>query len=208
MRTVKIILGWLLALLGFTLFWRWLSGRRSLPCPTWLAGLLENPYTNRFAGTEATLDRIGLRPGQRVLEVGPGPGRLLIPAARRVLPGGEVFGLDIQPGMLSRLQARAEQAGLSNLTMVLGDASRPNFPPGSFDIIYMVTVLGEIPDKQAALRECWAALRPGGRLSITEILPDPHYQAPGKVRQMAESAGFQFEASCGPLYFRTQNFTR
>ena len=43
MRTVKIILGWLLALLGFTLFWRWLSGRRSLPCPTWLAGLLENP---------------------------------------------------------------------------------------------------------------------------------------------------------------------
>jgi len=208
MRTVKIILGWLLALLGFTLFWRWLSGRRSLPCPTWLAGLLENPWTDNFAGTEATLDRIGLQPGQRVLEVGPGPGRLLIPAARRVLPGGEVFGLDIQPGMLSRLQARAERAGLSNLTMVLGDASRSNFPPGSFDIIYMVTVLGEIPDKQAALRECWAALRPGGRLSITEILPDPHYQLAGKVRQLAEAAGFQFEASCGPLYFRTQNFTR
>jgi len=208
MRAVKILLGALLALLGVTLFLRWLSGRRSLPCPTWLSGLLENPWTDNFAGTEATLERIGLRPGQRVLEVGPGPGRLLIPAARRVQPGGEVVGLDIQPGMRSMLQARADRAGLTNLTAVLGDASRPNFPPGSFDVIYMVTVLGEIPDKEAALRHCYSALRPGGRLSITEILPDPHYQLTGRVRQLADAAGFCFEASYGPLHFRTLNFTK
>src|SRR5574341_1076287 len=125
----------LLALVAVNLWWRRASRGRSLPCPTWLASSLESPLMDRLIGTQATLDRIGLRPGQRVLEVGPGPGRLLIPAARRVLPGGEVVGLDVQPGMIERLRARATQAGVSNLTAIVGDAAQPNFPPESFDLI-------------------------------------------------------------------------
>jgi len=54
---------------------------------------------DRVLGAKTTLDRIGLRPGLCMLEVCPGHGRLLIPAAQRVLPGGEVVRLDIQPGM-------------------------------------------------------------------------------------------------------------
>ena len=48
---------------------------------------------NRLLGKDTTLNRIGLHPGQLILEVGPGPGRLLILAAQRVLPGGEAAGL-------------------------------------------------------------------------------------------------------------------
>lgn len=82
------------------------------------------------------------------MEIGPGPARLLIPAAQRVLPEGEVVGLDIQPGMIERLKARAAQAGVSNLTAILGDAIQQHFPPESIDVIYLCTVLGDFQTKK------------------------------------------------------------
>jgi ubiquinone/menaquinone biosynthesis C-methylase UbiE len=163
---------------------------------------------DKLAGTQTTLDRIGLQPGQRVLEIGPGPGRLLIPAARRVLPGGEVVGLDIQPGMLERLKMRAVQAGVSNLTAILGDAIQPHVQPESFDVVYLCTVLGEIPDREAALRQCQVALKPNGVLSITEIFPDPHYQSRATVQRLAEVASFRLREMHGPWYFFTANFVK
>ena len=204
-RTLALLLG---ALVTINLWWRWQSRRRSLPCPTWLAGGLESPLMDRLAGTQTTLDRMGLQSGQRVLEVGPGPGRLLIPAARRVLPGGEVVGLDIQPGMIERLKTRAAQAGVTNLTTILGDATQPNVPAGSFDVIYLCTVLGEIPDRKAALQQCYAALKPGGLLSITEIFPDPHYQSRATVQRLAAAAGFRLRETHGHWYFFTANFVK
>lgn len=188
--------------------WRRLARRQSLPCPTWLGWLLETPVLDWLAGTRVTLDRLDLRPGQRVLEVGPGPGRLLIPAARRVLSGGEVVGLDIQPGMIERLKARAARAGVANLTAILGDATRTHFPPGSFDLVYLCTVLGEIPDREAALRESYAVLKPDGRLSITEILPDPHFLPRATVKRLAEAAGFRPLAIQGPWWYFTASFVR
>ena len=208
MRFIKRLIFLLGIVTAVSLLWRWQSRRQSLPCPTWLAGFLENPLTDKLIGTQTTLGRIGLEPGQRVLEIGPGPGRLLIPAARRVLPGGAVVGLDIQPGMIERLKERAARAGVSNLTAVVGDATQLHFPPESFDLIYLCTVLGEIPDREAALRQCYAALKPGGILSITEIFPDPHYQSRATVQQLAESAGFRQKMMAGPWYFFTANFSK
>ena len=208
MKTFRILLLSLLALVGASLIWRWLSRRRSLPCPTWLSGFVEGPLMDSVLGTQVTLDRIGLKPGQRVLEVGPGPGRLLIRAAQRVQPGGKVVGLDIQPGMIELLEARAAQAGASNLTPILGDATQSHFSPDSFDVIYFCTALGEIPDRAAALSHCHAALKPGGHLSITEIFPDPHYQSRATVQRLAEAAGFRLQAVHGQWYLFTLNFVK
>ena len=202
------ILGALGLLAAIALAWRVASRRRALPCPVGLSWWLESSLADRLAGTRATLDRIGLRPGQRVLEVGPGPGRLLIPAARRVLPGGEVVGLDIQPGMIARLEARAAREGLTNLTAVVGDATAASFAPESFDVVYLCTVLGEIRDREAALRECYRVLKPGGTLSVTEILPDPHYQPRATVQELAGAAGFRPTAVYRGWNRYTANFTR
>ena len=114
-------------------------------------------------GQKKTLERIGLKAGQHVLEVGPGPGRLLIPAAKRVLPGGEVVGIDIQPGMIKRLKERAKTLNITNLTAILGDATQPIVPEASFDVAFLVTTLGEIPDRAAVLALSW---RRFGRCSI------------------------------------------
>lgn len=190
------------------IIWRRLSRRFTLPCPTWLAGMLESAWSDRVLGTSATLDRIGLKPGARVLEVGPGPGRLLVPAARRVRPDGYVVGLDIQSGMLERLKTKAVRKGVSNLCAVEGDATQPHFAPNTFDVIYFCTALGEIPDRAAALRESYAALRPGGRLSITEIFPDPHYESQKTVARLALEAGFQPETLYGHWYMYTFNFSK
>jgi len=208
MKILKILLLSILTLVGVSLIWRWTSRKRSLPCPNCLANLLDSSWSDWLLGTQTTLDRIGLKPDQKVLEVGPGPGRLLIPAAKRVQPGGEVVGLDIQPGMLDRLTARAARAGVSNLTAVLGDASQTQFPPESIDVVYLCTVLGEIPDREAAIQQCYAALKPNGILSITEIFPDPHYQFRTKVQRLAEAAGFHLKEMHGPWYFFTANFAK
>jgi ubiquinone/menaquinone biosynthesis C-methylase UbiE len=173
-----------------------------------LAWSLESPAFQRWSGTEKTLQRIGLRPGQRILEIGPGPGRLLVPAAQRILPGGEAVGIDIQPGMIERLQSRAKRAGVPNLTAILGDATQPHVPEASFDVVFLCTVLGEIPDRAAALRQCYRALKPGGMLSITEMAGDPHYQSRSTVQRLAEEAGFRLQSIQGGWWFFTANFIK
>ncbi len=169
--------------------WRTASRRWAMPCPAALAWTLEGGLADFIAGTERTLERMRLQPGQSILEIGPGPGRLLIPASFRILPGGQAMGIDLQPKMIDRLTARAKAAGASNLTAQVGDATRLELTDGSFDLVYMCTVLGEVPDRAAAIAECVRVLRPDGTLAITEIIGDPHYQSRSKVRQLAESAG-------------------
>lgn len=201
-----------IAVLGFafTFFvgWRWASRIWSLPCPSLVGWALESSFYEWITGTDKTLDRIGLQPGQRVLEVGPGPGRLLIPAAERVLPGGEVVGIDIQMGMIERLKERAKRLNVTNLTAILGDATQPIVPEASFDVAFLVTTLGEIPDRAAALAQCFRALRSKGILSVSEMLPDPHYQSKATVKRLAEAAGFQLQSVEGGLWLYTANFVK
>jgi ubiquinone/menaquinone biosynthesis C-methylase UbiE len=188
--------------------WRLASRRWSLPCPTGLAWLLDHPGLQTILGTARTLDRIGIRPGQRILEIGPGPGRLLIPAAGRVLPGGEVIGIDVQKGMLDRLMRRAQQEGITNLTTIHGDATQPHVPAASCDVVMLCEVLGEIPDRAAVLAQCYRALRVGGVLSVTELIIDPHYQFRSTLNRFAERAGFRLQSIQGGWWLYTANFNK
>jgi ubiquinone/menaquinone biosynthesis C-methylase UbiE len=133
---------------------------------------------------------------------------LLIPAAQKILPNGEAVGIDIQPGMIARLKVRATAAGVPNLTAILGDATQPVVPAESFDVVFLVTTLGEIPDRAAVLAQCLRVLKPNGVLSITEMLPDPHYQSKATVKRLAEQAGFRLQSIRGGMWLYTANFTK
>jgi precorrin-6B methylase 2 len=205
---VWIVVAVLATVLLLTLGWRWASRVWSLPCPALLAWSLEAPLSDRIAGTTKTLRRMGLQPGQKVLEIGPGPGRLMIPAAQLVLPGGEVVGIDIQPGMIERLQQRANRAGVTNLKAICGDASQAMVPEASFDTAVLAMALGEIPDRAGVLAQCFRALKLGGTLSITEAITDPHYQSRSTVQRLAEAAGFRLQAIEGGWWLFTANFVK
>ena len=186
--------------------WRLISHRRSLPCPTSLAWLLDNPFTTGYHST--VLSRLELTPGLRVLDAGCGPGLLTTAVAAAVAPQGRVLALDIQPAMIAKAQARATKAGLSNIDYLVAPLGQGKLPGSRFDRALLVTVLGEVPDKVAALSEIRFSLKPGGFLSITEVLPDPHYQSPRRIAALADQAGLRFRNKFGnPLIF-TVNFER
>lgn len=193
------------ATVGFLL---WRRQSRTLPCPASLSFLLENPFMNRVAGAELLLDRAGVAPGMRVLDAGCGPGRLTLPAARRVGPTGEVVALDIQEAMLRRVRDKLDARGVSNVRLLQAGLGEGRTEPASFDRALLVTVLGEIPDKTAALRELYTALKPGGLLSVTEVLPDPDFQTPDTVSRLARAAGFQEATLRGGFPAFTMNLVR
>ncbi|MFM8551292.1 MAG: class I SAM-dependent methyltransferase [Nitrospiraceae bacterium] len=175
-----------------TVVWLLVSRRQSLPCPVWLRWCVEldNPFArnNRAA---VILGHLDLEPGMTVLDFGCGPGRLTVPASQRVGPAGRVVSVDLQAGMLARAKEKARTAGLSNIEFVQAGAGEGKLGRDRFDRALLVTVLGEIPDRTGALREIFDALKPGGILSVTETLFDPHYQSRQTVARLAGEVGFR-----------------
>lgn len=208
MTAAVILLAAAVTALASVLAWRLLARRASLPCPTACLWLLENRMMERVAGAELLLDRAGVHPGMTVLDAGCGPGRLTIPLAARVGPAGQVLAVDLQPAMLERLQARLESQALRNVRTLRAALGAGMLPAGTFDRAFLVTVLGEIPDRLGALREIRAALKPGGVLSLTEVFPDPHYQSRQTVRRLAEAAGLRVVETLGSWRAFTVNLAR
>lgn len=199
---LALLIAPLLAWLG----WRLLSQRRSLPCPTWLAWLFENPFTAEYHST--ILSRLELSPGLSVLDAGCGPGLLTTAVAAAVAPEGRVLALDIQPGMIAKARARAARAGLSNIDYLVAPLGRGDLPVSQFDRALMVTVLGEVPDKVAVLKEIRSSLKPRGFVSITEVLPDPHYLSLRQVAALAQQAELRLRNKSGNIFMFTVNLER
>jgi ubiquinone/menaquinone biosynthesis C-methylase UbiE len=178
--------------------WRLASRRQTLPCPAWLGWMVEldNPFT-KTNRAHVIIGHLGLRPGMAVLDAGCGPGRLAIPAAKGVGPRGEVVAIDIQPGMLARAQEKARAANLDNIRFRQIGLGEGKLEHSRYDRALLVTVLGEIPDQETAVKEVFDALKPGGILSVTEVIFDPHFQTRGTVLKVASAAGFQEQAFFG-----------
>lgn len=100
------------------------------------------------------------RPGERVLEVGPGTGLQSLHVAPQLGPDGRLDVLDIQPEMLDHVMRRAERHGVANITPTRGDARELPFPDGTFDAMYLVTALGEVPEPERVLAEAVRVLTP------------------------------------------------
>jgi ubiquinone/menaquinone biosynthesis C-methylase UbiE len=110
--------------------------------------------------------------------------------AQQIGPLGKVTAVDIQAGMLQRAEEKAKAANLHNIQFMLAGVGEGKLGHGQFDRALLVTVLGEIPDREAAMKELFESLNPGGILSITEIIFDPHYQRLRTIRHLATAVGF------------------
>jgi len=178
----------------------------SAPCPSSLAWLVNNPIRRRYM--RPLLDRVGIRPGERVLELGPGPGTFTVDAARRAGPGGRLIAVDIQPEMIAELDKRVREAGLSNVEARVASAYELPLDNASVDRAFLVTVLPEILDQERALAELRRVLKPGGVLSITEEFSDPDYPFLFETVRRVEAAGFRLERRMGNWWVYTVNFCK
>jgi SAM-dependent methyltransferase len=144
---------------------------------------------------------LAAREGERVLEIGPGLGQHAVEVAGYVGPEGRVDVLDVQQEMLDATLARAERRGVSNVVAAPAPSSgRLPYEDALFDAAYIVTVLGEVADRQQLLAELRRVLKPGGRLVVGEVALDPDFVPARRLRPLVEAAGLRFERRFGPPF--------
>ncbi len=166
-----------------------LAGRGIYPHE--LAFLLDIPLRKLILSPHKIADHLHLTAGMRVLEIGPGPGYFSGAIARRI-PAGQLTLLDIQLEMLRKNHRKLTRAGIHNAHWVQGTADALPFRPEAFDVVFLVTVLGEVPKPGQCLLAIHSALRSGGLLSITEMQGDPDALSRDKVCLMAQQCGFDY----------------
>ena len=176
------------------------------PCPYALAWLVDNPLRRRYM--DNALGRIGIQPGERVLELGPGPGAFSVEAARQTEPGGTLIAVDIQPRMIATVEKKAREAGVTNIETHVASACDLPLESESVDRAFLVTVLPEIPDRHRTLLELHRVLMPGAMLSITEEFMDPDYPLAWTTIRWAEEAGFELAERHGNWFVYTLNFRK
>jgi ubiquinone/menaquinone biosynthesis C-methylase UbiE len=179
---------------------------KSAPCPASLSWLVNNPIRRRYM--RPVLDRVGIHPGEHVLELGPGPGTFTLDAVQRVGSEGRLIAVDIQPKMIAQVEERVREAGLTNVETHVADACHLPLDDASVDRAFLVTVLPEIPDQARALAELRRVLKPGGVLSITEGFPDPDYPFAFETIRRVEAAGFKLARRFGNFFLYTLNFRK
>ncbi|HET8600133.1 MAG TPA: methyltransferase domain-containing protein [Segeticoccus sp.] len=158
------------------------------PYPVRQRWLLDIPLPG--LGNRAVDKVLRARPGERMLEIGPGSGLQALHVAARLGQDGRLEAMDVQQGMLDVVGRRARRRRLTNLRVVRGDAHQLPFEDNQFDAVYMVTVLGEIPHPAGVLTEVKRVLRPGGRLVVGEFA-DRHYVRLRRLTRLANGAGLQ-----------------
>ena len=163
------------------------------PALRWVLHLPRGPHS-----PGSLLRSLAPRPGERILEIGPGDGVHALPVARALTPGGLLEAVDIQQPMLDALKRRARAAGLDNVLGVLADAQHLPYSDNSFDAAFLITVLGEVPRPEAVLRELRRVLKSDGRLVVGEMIADPDFVSPTTLTEQTRVAGFTLDRKWGP----------
>jgi ubiquinone/menaquinone biosynthesis C-methylase UbiE len=115
---------------------------------------------------QGLVDTLHPAPGERALDIGCGRGAVAILLARAVLPSGTLDAIDVSPAMVEHTKALLRGEGLDARVQVM-DATDPQLPPASFDLVASSLVLFFLPDPPAALARWVTLLAPGGRIGLT-----------------------------------------
>lgn len=198
----KLLGGAVLGTLGAALWWR----RNPSACPYGQRFWVEGPHP--IVTRERLRSVLRPEPGERILEIGPGTGYYTLDMAGWVGGGvasgdddgsgaGTIEIFDVQQDFLDHTTRRAAERGLENVVPARGDATDLPYRDASMDAVVLTAVLGEVPDRAAALRETRRVLRPGGRLVVGELFGDPHFTTLASLKRQAPPAGLAYQWHSG-----------
>lgn len=181
------------------------------PAPAHLGRILDSAVRRWLQPSAELIGRSGIRPGMTVLDLGCGSGAFTTFVARAVGEQGKVYAVDIQKKMLKQIErklARAENQDIKNIELKQASAYELPFGDEALDLVYMVTVLPEIPDRGRALREIMRVLKAGGILAVTEFLPDPDYPLRSTTIKLCQREGFILDDNSGNFWNYTVRFKK
>lgn len=187
------------AVLLISVFWRILCFKYNLPWPAFLAFWLENPYMKIFANPNALVKHLEIAEDAHALEIGSGAGRILHRLALSKNGNGTHIGIELQKKMiflarknLSRLPKNIARSIIhANIDVTKIQPGHSELSKNKFDLILLVTVLGEIPDKVKVLKIAKRLLKERGVIVIQEVIPDPCYVSSVTIHKYAKAAGLR-----------------
>jgi SAM-dependent methyltransferase len=136
-------------------------------------GELPQAAANASLGCGNPVAVASLAEGETVLDLGSGGGIDVILSAKRVGPGGRVYGLDMTDEMLNLARRNAAEAGVTNIEFLKGRIEDVPLPDGSVDVVISNCVINLSTDKGLVLSEVARVLRPGGRFAVSDVIADP-----------------------------------
>ena len=159
------------------------------------AQVFDDPERDKWQKPHEVITALKLAPDQSAADIGAGTGYFAVRLAR-MLPGGRVYAVDIEPDMVKYLAARAAKENLLNLTAVAGAVDEARIP-APVDLVLLVDVYHHIDQRAEYFRRLRAALKPGGRVAIIDFRVDapvgPPQQAriaPDRVKAELKNAGY------------------
>jgi ubiquinone/menaquinone biosynthesis C-methylase UbiE len=126
--------------------------------------LFVNPYSR--------LSTAGLKQGQKVLEIGCGPGFFTVPAAKIVGNGGFVYALDLNRFAVGHVRRKIEHNSLRNVEVMCADAIKTGLPDASIDVAFLFSVIHAFPDVGEVMKEMHRVLKTDGVMSIQSGWPE------------------------------------
>ena len=179
------------------------------PLPAFATRLIDNAWRRKVIQKPRIIaDRLDLKPGMIVLEIGPGKGSYTKAVAEAILPDGLVYAVDIQQKVIDRLQKRIKDEKITNIIPKVEDVYNLSFIDNTFDRIFAIACLPEIPDPVKALKECKRVLKNEGIISFSELLPDADYPLRRTEKKWAKEAGLEFLEGFGNFFVYQLNFIK
>jgi ubiquinone/menaquinone biosynthesis C-methylase UbiE len=151
----------------------------SRPAEAWITTLESSNRVGRLKIDE-TVAKLDLNPGDQIADIGAGSGLFCPPLAKAVSPGGKVYAVDIEPGLIEHIANRARELEITNIETVLGQFTDPSLPAHNLDLAFMFDVLHHIEHRAEYLRALARYLRPAGRIAVIDFHPErgPHRDDP------------------------------
>ena len=159
----------------------------------------DNPLLPIFRNPYKLLKAAGLKQGQKVLEVGCGPGFFTIPAAKIVGNEGVVYAVDVHPLAIERVKEKIEKEGIKNIKPILANASDTGLPDRSIDLAFLFGLQYVAGGLGNVIAEIYRILKPGGVLSFEKTRGSEK-----KLIEEVERGGFIYSGREGRIFLFTR----